>query len=103
MYYSIVKAKYLNDYKLHVTFEDGKSGVIDLINYTKRKGVFSRFSNIKYFKQLYIDKEFGVLSWPDGLDIAPETIYSKVTEKPSSNWIKQKGEKRTKRLIKKAV
>ena len=79
MYYSIVKAKYLNGYKLHITFEDGKSGEIDLINYTKRKGVFRRFSNIKYFRQFYIDKEFGVLSWPDGLDIAPETIYQKVT------------------------
>ena len=48
MYYSIIEAKYLNGYKLHLIFEDGKSGDIDLVNYTKGKEYSSVFqiSNI---------------------------------------------------------
>jgi len=72
MYYEIKDFKHLEDYKLEILFDNGKRGIVDLKDYIKKGGVFSRFSDIEYFKKAYINKEFGVLCWPDEVDIAPE-------------------------------
>ncbi len=99
MYHDIIDVKYLGGYKLEITFENKKKGTVDLKHYIKKQGIFKRFANMKYFKQFYIDKELGVLCWPDGLDIAPETIYSETTGEPLPDWM----EKESKRTMKKAI
>ncbi|MHB8232396.1 MAG: DUF2442 domain-containing protein [bacterium] len=78
MYYDIKEAKHIDGYKIEITFEDGKKGILDLENYAKKGGKFSRFSDFNYFMQFYVHKELFVLSWPDGLDVAPESAYSNV-------------------------
>jgi hypothetical protein len=87
MYYDLVEIKYIEGYKLELTFENGKKGTVDFQNYVNKGGVFNRFTDIEYFKSAYVDKEIGVLCWPDGLDIAPETIYSKATGEPLPEWM----------------
>ncbi|HHT9138957.1 MAG TPA: DUF2442 domain-containing protein [Candidatus Wunengus sp. YC60] len=52
------------------------------------RGGVNRFSDIDYFKQVYVNSEIGTLCWPDGVDIAPETLYSMATNKPLPNWMK---------------
>ncbi len=99
MYHKIIKIKYLGGYKLELTFDNGKTGTVDLKHYTKKKGLFRKLANINFFRKLYIDKELGVLSWPNGLDIAPETIYSEATGEPLPDWM----EKEEDTEIKKAV
>lgn len=52
------------------------------------------FKDLNYFKQVYVNKELGVLCWPGDVDIAPETIYSMATGKPLPEWVddeKQEG------------
>jgi hypothetical protein len=88
MYYSAAKVQYLEGHKLEVTFENGKSGVVDFADYLDKGGVFDRFADLEYFKQAYIDHELGVLCWPDDLDIAPETLYSRATGEPLPAWMK---------------
>jgi hypothetical protein len=44
--------------------------------------VFSNFQDIDFFKKVFINMELGVLTWPGDIDIAPETVYTKVTGKP---------------------
>ena len=87
MYYEAIKAKYIKDYKLEITFENGKKGIIDFKEYKNKGGVFSRFLDIEYFKQFYINEEVGVLCWPEGLDIAPETLYNLATGVPLPDWM----------------
>ena len=87
MYYEVVEFNYLGEYKIQLKFKNGKSGRIDFTEYLRKGGVFSRFSDIDFFKQVYINPEFGVLTWPGGIDIAPETIYSKATGEPLPEWI----------------
>jgi hypothetical protein len=87
MYYDVVEARYIEGYKLDITFENGKKGIVDLQGYIQKGGVFSRFSDIEYFKRFYINKELGVLCWPDNVDIAPETLYSKATGEPLPEWM----------------
>jgi len=42
---------------------------------------------MEYFKQVQINKELGVLCWPDGVDVAPETLYSEATGEPLPAWM----------------
>ena len=88
MYYDVLEARHIEGYKLELAFENGKKGIIDLKEYKNKGGVFSRFSDIEYFKQFYVNKEIGTLCWPDGLDIAPETLYYKATGEPLPAWMR---------------
>ena len=74
--YDIIKASYLGGYKIRLIFENGKEGVVDLEEYSIMGGVFEKFTDPEYFNKFRINEELGVLYWPDGEDIAPETIYS---------------------------
>lgn len=88
MYYDVLEARHIEGYRLELTFENGRSGIIDLKDYTKKGGVFSRFADINYFRQFYVNKEIGTLCWPDGLDIAPETLYHEATGEPLPEWMR---------------
>jgi hypothetical protein len=85
VYWDIIQFEYLGDYKLKLTFETGETGEVDLSDYVNYCGVFSRFADLNYFRQVYLDS--GVLTWPDDVDIAPETIYSMATGKPLPDWM----------------
>ncbi len=87
MYWDISNLEYLNGYRLHLTFENGKEGVVELSSYKERSGVFSKFSDIDYFRKVYVDH--GVLTWPNNVDIAPETIYSLATGEPLPDWVEK--------------
>lgn len=87
MYYDVKEARHIEGYRLEVTFENGKKGVADLEGYSKKGGLFSRFSDFEYFKRFHINEELGVLCWPDGLDIAPEVLYHEVTLEPLPAWM----------------
>jgi hypothetical protein len=88
MILDIISAEYLKDYKIRLTFEDGKTGVVDFSAYSKKNGVFKKFKNIDFFKSFQIDKEIGNLTWNGEIDIAPETLYSEATRTPLPEWVK---------------
>jgi hypothetical protein len=88
MYYDVLEARYIEEYKLELVFENGKKGVVDLSGYPQKGGVFSRLADIEYFKQFLVNKEIGTLCWPDGLDIAPETLYHEATGEPLPAWMR---------------
>ena len=87
MNYDVIAVRYLEGYKLEIDFENGKRGIVDFHSYIRKGGVYSRFSDIQYFKQVHINKELGVLCWPDGVDVAPETLYSEATGEPLPAWM----------------
>jgi hypothetical protein len=103
MYVDLVKIKYLDGYKLELKFEDGKKGVVDFTPHFKKGGAFRRLRDLEYFKKAYVNKELGVLCWPDGLDIAPETLYSEATGKPLPPWMAEEKQHKKKTRQRKAV
>ncbi len=75
MYYDLIKADYVKDYKIKVVFEDGTSGMADLEKIIRKGGVFTELKNQNKFKLFFIHKELKVLTWDNEIDIAPETLY----------------------------
>src|SRR3990167_2237905 len=88
MYYDVTEVEYIEGYRLRLTFENGKSGTVDFKDYIKKGSVYDRFSDIEYFKQVYIHPDLGILCWPGDVDVAPETIYHEATGTPLPSWLK---------------
>ena len=70
----IQTARYVQEYQIEVTFEDGKTGVIDLCNELWGE-VFEPLRDIEEFKKFRIDSELATIVWPTGADLAPEYLY----------------------------
>ena len=69
----VKRIKPLPGYRLEVEFEGGGLAVLDL--QSKLFGpVFEPLKDAVYFSKASVD-EFGVICWPNGADIAPETVF----------------------------
>jgi hypothetical protein len=84
MKWDVSRVEPLDDYKLHVELVDGRQGTFDMTPYLE-KGVFRELKDPAYFRQVHVF--LGAVSWPNGQDIAPETIYTAITGEPLPGWI----------------
>lgn len=73
----VVKIEYKEGFVYHIIFDDGKSGDIDFSEYIRRGPVFEPLRDLGFFKTATI--EGGTISWPNGADVAPETLYEKIS------------------------
>ena len=62
-----------------VEFEDGRTGVVDIGRFIAKGGVFARLADMDFFQKFQINRDFGVLSWGNEVDIAPERLYEEAT------------------------
>ena len=67
-------AEYLRDYKILATFEDGKTGVIDL-EHELWDEVFEPLRDVGLFRRFRFAPELDTIVWPTGADLAPEFLY----------------------------
>ena len=85
----VVSAVYKGDYRIEVTFEDGKKGIVDFTKYLDKGGVFERLKDKEFFSQFEVNQELGTLSWQNEIDVAPETLYAEATGAPLPEWMEQ--------------
>jgi hypothetical protein len=65
----------VGDHRLRLSFEDGAEGEVDLSSW-RSSGVFDALADPAYFRQVRLDEELGTIVWPNGADIAPETLHA---------------------------
>jgi hypothetical protein len=93
MYFDILEAHYIAEYKIYLKFANGKFGVADLEKFTQKSGVFAKLRELDYFKNFHLDPELNVLTWENEVDIAPETLYQEATGEPLPTWTEDLPEK----------
>lgn len=79
----VTEVKPLGEYRLRLRFDDGAAGDVDFSDETW-SGVFSPLADPAYFGKVELDEELGTIVWPNGADIAPETLHRWVTGDSSS-------------------
>jgi len=72
----VVSIEYRSGYVYHVVFDDGTEGDVDLAEYLGKGPIFAPLKDSSLFRQARV--EGGTIAWPNGADIAPETLYEKV-------------------------
>jgi hypothetical protein len=81
----IAEVRPLEGYRLHLRFEDGVEGDVDLQQFVTFDGVFAPLKERDYFTQVRVEPEFGTIVWPNGADLDPLVLYSRITGKPISH------------------
>ncbi|MCR4299422.1 MAG: DUF2442 domain-containing protein [Gallionella sp.] len=67
----------LPSFRLHVQFEDGTEGMVDMASFLKREcGVFKALRNVKIFNAVHV--EHGAVTWPEELDLAPDKMHDEL-------------------------
>lgn len=78
MLQDIVSAKSMGGHRLHLCFEDGVEGVVDLGPILTFLGIFAPLKDPAYFAQVRVDPELGSVSWPNGADLDPDVLYARL-------------------------
>ena len=69
----VIRAEYKHGYQIHLTFDDGVAGTVDFRAWLDGP-IFEALLDTEYFRQFQLDG--GTVAWPNGADIAPETLYA---------------------------
>lgn len=69
----IKSAKYISDYIIWVSFDDGSDGQVDLEESLKGP-VFIPLKDKSLFSRVMVDPELETVVWPNGADLAPEYL-----------------------------
>jgi len=72
----VTSIAYKHDHVYHIAFNDGLEGDVDFAEYVGSGPVFEPLRDLEFFRQARIEGD--TIAWPNGADIAPETLYDKV-------------------------
>jgi hypothetical protein len=76
----VTRVEVVGDYRLRLSFEDGTVGDV---SYEGRKweGVLKPLGDPQVFAQVTVDEQMGTIAWPNGIDFAPEPLYSEARQR----------------------
>ncbi len=78
----VAEIHYRRDYIYYILFDDGSSGEVDFSVYLDRGPIFEQLRDPSVFRKATI--EGGTIAWPNGADIAPETLYERMQHPPAT-------------------
>ena len=70
----VTAAEYRGAYTIQLTFNDGTKNTVDFSEWLDGP-VFEPLKDESFFQRFFIDG--GTIGWPNGADIAPETLYER--------------------------
>jgi len=91
---AVVSAEYRGGFRIHLKFNDGSEKTVDFHQWLDGP-VFEPLKNPDYFQRFFIDG--GTVVWPNGADIAPETLYEAevLAKRPNRRLHPAKARRRT--------
>jgi hypothetical protein len=69
---AVIHAEHRGGFRLHVVFNDASENTIDFEPWLDGP-IFEPLRDPQYFQRFFVDG--GTVVWPNGADIAPETLY----------------------------
>jgi len=79
---SVINAEYRGGFRIRVAFNDNTEATLDFRQWLDGP-IFEPLKDASYFRRFFI--EGGTVAWPNGADIAPETLYEAVARERRSN------------------
>jgi hypothetical protein len=76
---NVVSVLQTGPYRLRLRFDDGVEGEIDVKASVALVGVFEPLRDPAYFAQVRVDPEAGTVVWPNGADLDPLVLHSRIT------------------------
>ena len=70
----VTRVELVRDHCLRLSFDDGCEGEVRFGD-DDWGGVFDPLKDPAYFAEARLDEELGTVVWPNGADIAPETLH----------------------------
>lgn len=80
--HNLMNVDVLDGYRLRLRFEDGAEGDVDVTDLVPFEGVFAPLRDRAAFTAVRVDPDLGTIVWPNGADLDPAVLYSKVTGAP---------------------
>lgn len=84
MYWDVTEVKIEKPRELKVMFADGLTGLV-VIDRSFCSGVFKVLLDDDVVRQVRVDN--GVVTWPNGLDLAPDTMYHEIKHSSERRYI----------------
>ncbi|AFZ10129.1 Protein of unknown function DUF2442 [Oscillatoria nigro-viridis PCC 7112] len=84
----ITSVQPLENYQLHLKFEDNQEGVVDISQLIEFTGIFAPLQDLTYFNQVKLNPEWGTIYWENGADLDPDVLYCIVTNQIISTYEK---------------
>ena len=75
---TVIRATYQGEYRIALQFSDGAQATVDFEAWLDGP-VFEPLKDPEYFARFFIDG--GTIAWPNGADIAPETLHQRAKAK----------------------
>jgi len=73
----VVEARYERDYVIHLRFNDGAEGFVDLASEMYGE-MFAPLKDLERFKAFRVDPELNTVVWENGADFAPEFLHDRL-------------------------
>jgi hypothetical protein len=78
----IVEVRPIALYRVHLRFEDGVEGEVDVAKLIDFSGIFAPLKDRREFVKVRVHPELGTTVWPNGADLDPDIPYAEVTGQP---------------------
>jgi hypothetical protein len=80
----IVDVQPLAGYQLHLRFDDGVEGIVDISQIIEFTGIFTPLNNPDYFAKVRVNHDLGTIQWENEADLDPVVLYARITgQEPS--------------------